>query len=136
MKRNYVALLCAMLIASTVLLWSREDNMVASTLVPAARGKVNTETDSNGNTGIKVEVAHLARPHELQTGYTSYVVWVRPRGQSPINVGELRVNNDLSGKLETSTPAKQFDLFITAESNPRSELPSGPEVMHTTVSRE
>lgn len=136
MKRNYFALLCAMLIISVVLLWGRDDHMVASTLVPAAQGTVHTDTDHNGNTGIKVNVQHLAKPHDVQTGYTSYVVWVQPRGQSPTNVGELQVNNDLKGSIETSTPAKQFDLFITAENNPRSETPSGPEVMHTTVSRD
>jgi hypothetical protein len=136
MKRKHMLLPLALLAVSTVVLWARDDHMVPSTLVPAAKGTVHTDTDNNGNTGIKVDVEHLAKPHDLQTGYTSYVVWVRPRGQSPTNVGELRVSGDLKGSLEASTPAKQFDLFITAENNPRAGSPTGPEVMHTTVSRD
>jgi hypothetical protein len=136
MKRNIRVLLCALLVISAALLWARDDHMVAGNLVPAARGSVHTDTDRNGNTGIKVDVQHLAKPHDLQSGYTSYVVWVRPRGQAPSNVGELRVNDDLRGSLETSTAAKQFDLFVTAENSPRAESPSGPEVLHTTISRE
>jgi hypothetical protein len=137
MKRKVLAMLCLLTALSAVsLLWAREDHLVSSTLAPAARGTVHSETDRNGNTGLKVEVKHLAKPHDLQSGYSSYVVWVQPRGQSPTNAGELRVNDDLQGSLETSTPYKQFDLFVTAENNPRVTAPTGPQILHTTVSRE
>ncbi len=135
MRRCFFLFLGMMLAISAVLLWARDDHMVNSSLVPAAQGTVHTDTDRNGNTGIKVTVNHLAKPHDLQPAYNSYVVWVQPRGESPTNVGELRVNNDLQGSLHTDTPAKVFDLFVTAENNPRATSPSGPELLHAAVNR-
>ncbi len=136
MRRIALLSLCAFLLLAVSLAFGRDDHMVNSALVPAAQGTVHTDTDRNGNTGVEVKVQHLAKPHDLQGGYDTYVVWVQPRGQSPQNVGELRVNNGLEGSLRTDTPAKTFDLFITAEQNARAEAPSGPEIMHAAIARD
>ncbi len=135
MKRTGL-LLCALLLSAAVLLWARDDHMINSSLVPAAQGTVHTDNDRNGNTGIEVKVNHLARPHDLAPGYSTYVVWVRPPGQQPINIGELGVNDNLQGTLHSDTPYKKFDIFVTPENNPRAEAPSGPELLRATVNRE
>jgi hypothetical protein len=136
MKRTTFLSLCAMLLVSAMLLWARDDHMVNSSIVPAAQGTVHTDTDRNGNTSIELEVHRLAKPTSLQPAYSHYVVWVQPPGESPIDVGELRVNDDLNGSLKTTTPHKKFDIFATAENDPRPAAPSGPEVMHASVNRE
>jgi hypothetical protein len=137
MKRNavYICLLCFLLMAGAAVLWARDDHMTNSTLDPSATGNIHTDTDHNGNTDVKVTVKHLAKPENLSPRYQTYVVWLRPRDQQPINVGELRVNGNLEGSLETRTPYKDFDVVVTAENDPRTNTLSGPEVLHGTVSR-
>ena len=98
---------------------SKEFPLTASPSVPAARGKVDVDKDHNGNRKIKVEVQHLAKPSTLTPAQTSYVVWTQARGRDPENKGQLNVDKDLEGKLETTTTYEAFDLFVTAEGNPR-----------------
>jgi hypothetical protein len=137
MKRSalHVSLLCLLITVAAAVLFARDDHMINSTLVPAAIGTIHTDNDPNGNTGVKISVHHLANPHELSPGYSSYIVWIRPRDQQAVNAGELRVNDNLEGSLQTTTPNKDFDVFVTAENNPRADTPTGPEVLHGTVSR-
>lgn len=134
-NRKLALALGAVLLLSAALLWGRDDHLINSALVPAATGDVHTDNDPNGNTGVHVTVDHLARPHDLQPSYSSYVVWVQPQNQPPVNVGELHVDDHLQGKLDTTTPYKKFDVFVTAENDPRAAIPSGPQVMHGTVAR-
>jgi hypothetical protein len=102
-------------------------------LNPAADGRLNIEHDRNGNTVLTLEVKHLAKPTSLSPPKTAYVVWLQAEGKDPEPVGVLEVNNDLEGKLKATTPYKRFDLFVTAEDNPRIERPSGPEVLRGSV---
>lgn len=109
--------------------------MAGSDQVPAARGSVQTSMNDSGNTNLRVEVQHLAQPSEIEDGAQSYVVWVEPLegGGEPQNVGALVVGPDLSGSLETITPLKQFDVYITPEENSTASRPTGPKVLETTV---
>jgi hypothetical protein len=118
------------------MLWARDDRMINSSIVPAAQGKVHSQNDHNGNTKVDVEVNRLASPQSLTPPYNIYVVWIQSRGEAATNAGELRVGDDLKGTLTARTPYKQFDLFVTAENDPRASAPSGPEVLHATISRE
>jgi hypothetical protein len=98
-------------------------------------GKVTTDNDRNGNTGIEVEVKHMAAPQSLTPARNNYVVWVQPRGKDPEVLGALRVNSDLEGSLKATTPYKNFDIFITAEDNPKPDMPSGMVILKGTVER-
>jgi hypothetical protein len=129
----YLPLVALLLL--TAVLWARNDHMVNSAMVPAAQGKVHTAHDHNGNTELDIQVHHLAKPRDLNPSYVSYIVWVEPRGEAPVNVGELRVGDDLKGKLKTTTPFKKFDIVVTAEGAPNATAPTGPEVLHGIVSR-
>jgi len=57
------------------------------------------------------------------------------RDGQPMNGGQLRVNKNLDGELETTTASQQFDIFITAEDSISAQTPSGPRLMHATVAR-
>jgi hypothetical protein len=45
------------------------------------------------------------------------------------------VNDDLEGSLKATTPYKDFDIFVTAESLPKPENPSGMVILKGTVER-
>ena len=113
--------------------YSKEFPLIASSSVPAAKGKVDVDKDHNGNRKIKVEVQHLAKPSTLTPAQTSYVVWTQARGRDPENKGQLSLDKNLEGKLETTTTYEAFDVFVTAEGNPSVTIPDGPEVLRGTI---
>ena len=102
-----------------------------SSQIPAAQGKVKLHQTSNGNTEIKLTVKHLAPPERIEPTSSVFVVWARSleSGAQPQNLGALRVNKNLSGKLETTTSLRAFDLFITTEGVPTVTAPTGAELL-------
>lgn len=117
-----VSLLPCLLVAKTFKLQS-------TSITPGATGEVKTGKDKNGNTKFTVEVKHLADPSGLTPPRSTYVVWIQQTGASPESQGVLKVNKNLEGKFESSTPNKAFDLWITAENDATVKSPSGPEVL-------
>ncbi len=102
---------------------------------PAATGEVNVGTDRNGNTEIELSVERLARPAALSPPRATYIVWTQAPNGQPENHGELKVDNNLNGSFKTVTPLRNFDVFITAEDDPRTTTPKGPVVLRGTVAR-
>ena len=113
--------------------WGDDIPMVASSLVPAATGKISYGHDRNGNIKFSVETKNLAAPTQLSPAKNAYVVWIKGRDQQAQNAGVLKVDNNLEGKFSATTPNKVFDVTVTAEDNPTVTQPSGPEVLHGTV---
>ncbi|MBZ5507910.1 MAG: hypothetical protein LAO78_20810 [Acidobacteriia bacterium] len=126
-------LLCIFLLATAA--WGREDRLANTGVAPAAEGKVNTDTDRNGNTGIEVQVKHMATPQSLTPAKQTYLVWVQSRGRDPELLGALRVNENLEGSLKAATPYKEFEIFITAEDNLKPEMPSNVVILKGAVAR-
>jgi len=58
--------------------------------IPSATGKVKVKGEKDGNTRVKVEVAHLAQPSSTFDA-TTYVVWLKPADGRAQNVGVLSV---------------------------------------------
>ena len=115
------------------LAYAKEFPLTASPSVPAAKGKIDVDKDHNGNRKIKVEVQHLAKPSTLTPAQTAYVVWTQARGRDPENKGQLSLDKNLEGKLETTTTYEAFDVFVTAEGNPSVTIPDGTEVLRGTI---
>jgi anti-sigma-K factor RskA len=69
----------------------------------------------------------------LTPAKNDFVVWIIPRDSQPQNAGVLKVNNDLKGSFRGTTPAKVFDLKITAEDTPSIAQPTGPEIFHGSI---
>jgi hypothetical protein len=130
-----VATTLLLLLFSAALLWGRDVNLINSSLVPAASGKVTTNAEPSGRADLRISVEHLPQPSSLSPPASAYVVWVHPPNMTPINVGELKVGNDLKATLTTSTQYQKFDVSVTAEQNSKATSPSGPEIMHGTVSQ-
>ena len=107
--------------------------MTASTVVPAARGRIDVGKDTNGNTKLKMEAEHLAEPGKLTPPRTAYVVWFQEKGADAMSQGQLRIDKNLKGNFQTVPPLKNFDVFVTAESDPSTKQPAGTEVFRATV---
>ena len=105
MRRASVLTLIAGLILS-VAAWAGEIPLVASSIVPAASGKVSYEHDRNGNIKLHIQTKNLAAPERLTPAKNAYVVWIEPRDGQPQNAGVLKVNNDLEGSFSTTTASK------------------------------
>jgi hypothetical protein len=132
MRKTLIALLLA--VALFVSAWAGEVRMVnKSDLVPSASGKVEVKEDDNGNRKLKVRVYHLADPEKLNPARSAYLVWIEPKGKDPEPLGMVKVNKDLKGELEGTTPYKNFSVFVTAEENPKAEHPGGPEILRAEV---
>jgi hypothetical protein len=115
--------------------WGREDRLSNTGVAPAAEGKIITDTDRNGNTGVEIQVKHLATPESLKPAKQAYLVWVQPRGKDPELLGALRVNEGLEGSLKAATPHKDFEVFITAEDSMKPDMPSSTVILKGAVER-
>lgn len=112
-------------------------HLTAGQQTTAAQGQVTAKAGPNNNTQLEVRVKHLASPQKVMPGATVYVVWVRGTNESdrPQNVGALRLDSDLQGSLDTTTPLRSFDLLITAESGPTVVEPVSGTVLIGRISR-
>lgn len=107
----------------------------ATTQLPSAEGTVTIDEAANDNTALALEVRHLAKPERLDPPASVYVVWTKSGSADPQNVGALQVDDNLNGRLNTVTPHKSFDLFITAEGSGAAQEPSGDRLLWTTINR-
>jgi len=110
--------------------------MLASPDIPAAQGTITATSAENNNTAVVVDVRHLASPERVQPGATTYVVWARAMGRDSYqNLGALRVDSDLRGRLRTVTPLRSFDVIVTAEASPTVTAPANKGVLSATIER-
>jgi hypothetical protein len=129
MKRLVLSLIAAATLCALPASAEKKVDMQTASTVPGAEGIATIEHDRNKNVQVTLEVRHLAKPQSLSPAKETYVVWVQPDGQQPINAGVLRVNEELKGEFRTNTPYKKFDLIVTAEDSATASYPSGTEIM-------
>jgi len=138
MKRNHsmragtVALLAVLLtgawaaaaIAGTFALGSSPE-------IPAAEGKAKVHDISNGNVEIRLSVKHLASPGKIVPGSQVFVVWARgtAEGADAQNLGALKVDKNLNGKITVVTSMSSFSLFLTCETSQTATVPSALELL-------
>ncbi len=109
--------------------------LAASPAAPSAQGILNISEGTQGKLEIKLDVNRLEAAEKVIPGASVYVVWAAPKGETPQNLGELTVGDDLKGHLETRTPLRKFELFVTAEELRTASEPSGPRVLSARVNR-
>jgi hypothetical protein len=102
----------------------------------AGEGTVEAKDGDNGNTEIEVRVKHLAAPAKVAADASVYVVWIRPGAGRIQNVGALEVDDELVGKLKTTTPHRAFKLTVTPEPSARMAEPTHEPVFTSDVSLE
>ncbi|MGA2145331.1 MAG: hypothetical protein ABSH49_10245 [Bryobacteraceae bacterium] len=132
MRKLYTICLTFTLLC-TVAYAAKKYPMTAASIVPGARAEVAISKDKNGNTRLKMTVQHLANLENLTPRASAYVVWLRERSGNSENQGQLKVDKNLKATFVTVTPLKSFDVLVTAEQDPRTNGPSGPEVLRATI---
>ena len=132
MRKLYTICLTFTLLC-TVAYAAKKYPMTAASIVPGARAEIAISKDKNGNTRLKMTVQHLANLENLTPRASAYVVWLRERSGNSENQGQLKVDKNLKATFVTVTPLKSFDVLVTAEQDPRTNGPSGPEVLRATI---
>jgi hypothetical protein len=132
-KSPRVIPVCLVLLIFAGLGWAKTYHFASTRIDPSAMGDVDLSKDKNGNTTVSLRVEHLAKPTLLTPPANLYVVWFQEPGSEPENEGQLQVSNDLKGQLKTTTPLHNFDIFVTAESDPTVKTPSDQVVLRTTI---
>ncbi len=108
--------------------------MTTGPSVLGADGQVNVADGPNGNTLVKVAIRHLAPAEKVAAGATVYVAWIQSgEGGSPQNVGQIRLDDDRAGVLETLTPFKTFTLTVTAEPLATAASRTSPPVLTAKI---
>lgn len=135
MRHRTIALFLLLFFLLATAAWGREDRLTNTGTAPAAEGKVISDNDRNGNTGLDIEVKHMATPQSLTPARQTYLVWIQARGKEPELLGALRVNENLEGHLKAATAYKTFDILITAEDSMKPEAPSSSVILKGTIER-
>lgn len=93
---------------------STKVDLEGTSLMPQARGEAKVEAQK-GITKIEVKIVGLGQPSKLGTEFLTYVLWVvSPDGRTG-NVGELLVDKNGQGELQSTTQLQTFSLIVTAE---------------------
>lgn len=99
-----------------------------SDLAPAAEITVKEKTRKNENNIIIVKAKYLASPERVSRNAEAYVVWLVSEKNGVKNIGALYNKNGRDSELETPTPFKGSEIFITAEKKAGVSRPEGPEI--------
>lgn len=92
---------------------------------PSTDAWLRVTADANDNSVIEIRAEHLPPPARLGPGLKTYVVWVESTdGAFSANVGMLKVGEQQTGTLTTTTPLREFLVRITAEQGGLAMSPS------------
>lgn len=126
------ALLALLVTAGVVSVGATESlDLGSSSQIPAAQGKISLKRTKNENVQIKLKVRHLAPAGKVTPGTMVYVVWARglAAGSEAQNLGALKVDKNLNGKLTAVTAMRAFDVFLTCEQSQTTTVPAPPELL-------
>ena len=112
-----------------------KQTMASSRANTSGQGTVEAKAGPNDNTQIEVRVKHLSDPARVASDASVYVVWIQPRNAEIQNVGALRLDADLVGELNTTTPHRAFTLSVTPEPSARMAAPTHGAVFTAEVNR-
>lgn len=85
-----------------------------TSLMPAVDGNAKV-TGHTGRLAIDATLHHLAPPHSFGPEYLTYVLWaITPEGR-PLNLGEIRPNDDGNSRLQVTSGLQEFGMIVTAE---------------------
>jgi outer membrane protein OmpA-like peptidoglycan-associated protein len=83
-------------------------------LMPAVDGNAKV-TGHTGRLAIDATLHHLAPPRGFGPEYLTYVLWaITPEGR-PLNMGEIRPNDDGNSRLQVTSGLQEFGMIVTAE---------------------
>ncbi len=96
--------------------------------------KLEVNDIEGGNRELRLELNHLPPPGRLGGGLTVYAMWVIPSGQSPQLAGYVEFDEgSRRGTARATTPARRFQVRVTAERNRTVAAPSEHVVARQAV---
>jgi hypothetical protein len=104
---------------------------LVSSVVPAAEGYVKINTDRNNNNVIKIHIKNLAEIDRLGPAMKTYVVWMVTDKETTENIGRINSSNSLNVSFEAVSSFQPIKIFITAEENESTQVPSEKIVLST-----
>lgn len=96
---------------------------VAATAAPNASGEAKVDA-KKGGTDIEVKVKGMPQPTTLGAEFLTYVLWIVTPDGSTTNLGEIPIDKNGEGKLNTSAQSQTFAMGVTAEPYYAVSLPS------------
>jgi outer membrane protein OmpA-like peptidoglycan-associated protein len=85
-----------------------------TSLMPTVDGNAKV-TGHTGRLAIDANLHHLAPPRSFGPEYLTYVLWaITPEGR-PLNLGEIRLNDDGNSRLQVTSGLQEFGMIVTAE---------------------
>jgi PBP1b-binding outer membrane lipoprotein LpoB len=107
-----------------------------SNVTPAADIVATMNHDKNGNNKITITAKNLAAVERLDPPKSAYVVWIVTEKDGVRNIGKLLNKNAHTTGLETLTPFKFSEVFITAEDQADASYPTGIEISRIKVKQQ
>ena len=104
-----------------------------SDITPAADIVATMDKDNNGNIKITVSAKNLAAVERLNPPKRAYLVWIVSERDGVRNIGKLLNKNAQNTGLETITPFKFSEIFITAEDYADASFPTGIEISRIII---
>ena len=113
---------------------SRKASFQTSSIVPAAKGSV--KKDKNSNYQIKISITNLAEPKRLQSSKETYVVWLQTDNNLIKNIGQINsstgfLSSKLKASFQTVSSFKPNKIFITADDDATIQYPGSQVVLST-----
>ncbi len=96
---------------------------VATPAAPNASGEAKVDA-RKGGTAIEVKVTGMPQPTTLGAEFLTYVLWIVTPDGFTTNLGEIPVDKNGEGKLNTSAHSQTFAMGVTAEPYFAVPLPS------------
>jgi outer membrane protein OmpA-like peptidoglycan-associated protein len=85
-----------------------------TSLMPSVDGNAKV-TGHTGRLAIDASLRHLAPPRSFGPEYLTYVLWaITPEGR-PLNLGEIRPNDDGNSRVQVTSGLQEFGMIVTAE---------------------
>jgi outer membrane protein OmpA-like peptidoglycan-associated protein len=97
--------------------------LVAAPAAPNASGEAKVDA-KKGVTNIEVKVKGMPQPTTLGAEFLTYVLWIVTPDGSTTNLGEIPIDKNGEGNLNTSAQSQTFAMGVTAEPYYAVPLPS------------
>jgi outer membrane protein OmpA-like peptidoglycan-associated protein len=97
--------------------------LIGAPAAPNASGEAKVEA-KKGGTSIEVKVTGMPQPTTLGAEFLTYVLWTVTPDGSTNNLGEIPIDKNGEGKLNTNTQSQTFAMGVTAEPYSVVALPS------------
>jgi hypothetical protein len=126
-------LVCGAVLALAPASYAKTYPMTASDIATGATAQLQVAKEKDGNSQLEVKANGMAKPGRLTPAAKTYVVWVQQEGSPAKSQGELKVGNNHKGDLKSATTLHTFNVFVTAETDAHTTLPSEQVVLRATV---